>query len=59
MQPKVAMVGIIIRKDGTVPFDDDVHPDVRAHILSHLSSQGHTIAPMHGTKHVRIVDYKV
>lgn len=57
MEQKVA-VGIVIRADGTVPFDDDCSSDVRAHILAHLADKGHTVEPVHGTRHVRIKGWK-
>ncbi len=57
MEQKVA-VGIIIRKDGTVPFDEGVHPDVRTHILAHLAEHGHTLEPVEGTRHFKIKDFK-
>ncbi len=34
-------LGIIIRADGTVSFDADLHPDHKAAILSHLRDSGH------------------
>jgi len=52
--PTPALVGIVVRKDGTVPFDEGCHPDVRAHILRHLADTGHTIAPVADTQHVKI-----
>ncbi len=53
MEQKVA-VGIVIRKDGTVPFDDGVDPAVRAHILAHLTDTGHVYHPVPNTAHVQI-----
>lgn len=58
MEPKKALVGVVIRADGTVPFDDDCHPDVRAAIMVHLADNGHTIEPVKGTRHVKIKDWK-
>jgi len=60
MEKKIA-VGIVIRADGTVPFDDDPSEEaahIRAHILAHLADKGHTVEPIHGTRHVRIKDWK-
>lgn len=34
---------IVIRKDGTVPFDDDVDPDHKATMLGHLLEMGHSV----------------
>lgn len=52
---KPVMIGIVVRKDGTVPFDADVHPDVKAHILAHLVGRGHHVV-FHaetGTHHIK------
>lgn len=43
MTDRTAMVGVIIRADGTVPFDDDCHPHVREAILKHLDAKGHKV----------------
>lgn len=56
MKPKLTMVGIVIRPDGTVPFEDGF--EYRAEVLEHLTNKGHTLEPIHGTKHVRIKDWK-
>lgn len=54
----VQMVGIVIRKDGTVPFDEGFVPAVRDHIAQHLQAQGHYVDSVPGTPHLRIRDYK-
>jgi len=36
-------VAIVMRKDGTVPFDDDVPEDHRAIIMGALVANGHEI----------------
>lgn len=41
-------VGVVIRRDGTVPFDDDVHPAVKAAIHQHLLDEGHTVSEIEG-----------
>lgn len=46
IEPKKQLTGIVIRPDGTVPFDDNVHPDVRAHALLWCMEQGYTVSPM-------------
>lgn len=56
--PQTQLVGIVVKADGTVPFDAHVHPEVRAHILAHLANQGHTIEPIEGTPHIRIKGWK-
>lgn len=58
MEPKKSLVGIVIRADGTVPFDDDCHPHVRAQILQHLTDQGHIYHPVKGTKNIKIQNWK-
>lgn len=66
------LIGVVIRADGTVPFDeipadtpeehrgrierDRAH--VRAEIMAYLIDQGHTVEPIEGTKHVRIRNWK-
>lgn len=37
--------GVVIRADGTVPFDDDLHPDHKNAIVTHLIAMGHTLEP--------------
>lgn len=49
---------VVIRKDGTVPFDDDCPAHVRAATLAYLTDEGHAYEPVHGTKHVRIRNWK-
>lgn len=38
-------LAIVIRKDGTVPFDADVHPIIKQRVLGHIAAAGHTIGP--------------
>jgi hypothetical protein len=57
-EPKKQLTVIVIRADGTVPFDDDYHLDVRANALTWLMDQGHTVSPIHGTKHLKVHDWK-
>lgn len=52
--PQTHLVGIVIKPDGTVPFDHDCHPEVRKHIIAFLADNGNTIVPVDGTNHVRI-----
>lgn len=35
--------GVVVKKDGSVPFDDGVHPDLKTHILGWLAEQGHEL----------------
>jgi len=58
MEPKKQIHALVIRKDGTVPFDDDVPEDHRAHYLAFLADNGHTVEPIEGTRHVRIKGWK-
>jgi hypothetical protein len=53
-----ALLGTVIRKDGTVPFDDDVTDDMRAKHLGMLVLHGHKLEPVEGTKHFKIKDFK-
>lgn len=34
-------LGIVIRADGSVPFDADLHPDHKAAMIAHLQETGH------------------
>ncbi len=52
------MIGMVIRKDGTVPFDEDVPNNVQMHILGTLVAAGHDIHPVKGTKNFKINDWK-
>lgn len=54
----MTQLGIVIRTDGTVPFDDGVHPDVRTKILKALAQQGHVFDDVPGTSHVKIRNWK-
>jgi hypothetical protein len=54
MDPKKIVVGIVIRADGTVPFDDDVPEANKAATLKHLIDEGHSVAPVEGTNHYKI-----
>jgi hypothetical protein len=58
MADQEVMVAVVIRKDGTVPFDDDCHPQVRLHILDHLAEHGHCLEPVVGTRHYKIKDFE-
>lgn len=57
MPENKSLLGVVIRRDGTVPFDDDCHADVRAACLAHLAEQGHAYEPVPHTKHVRIKNW--
>jgi hypothetical protein len=51
--------GIVIRADGSVPFEDDVHPDHKAHMIAHLVSQGHHCEPhRHHKGHFFVKNWK-
>ncbi len=58
MIPDKSMVGVVIRADGTVPFDDDCPDHVRSHILAHLTDVGHTFSKVEDTKHVRLHNWQ-
>jgi hypothetical protein len=51
------LLGIVIRADGTVPFDDAVTEEHRAHTLAWLTDHGHIHAAVPGTRHVKIVHW--
>ena len=60
MTQKQINVGIVIRKDGTVPFDDCTHGGpcdcaaIRSHIRDHLEATGHVVASVPGTQHFKL-----
>ena len=56
-QPSQMKIGIVIRKDGTVPFDPDVLPHVRGQMIAHLIDLGHELETIPGTNHVRIKNW--
>jgi hypothetical protein len=37
-------IGIVIRADGTVPFDDEVQEEHKHAMLGYLLEQGHAVA---------------
>ena len=40
----MAILGpIVVRRDGTVPFDDDLHPDHKAWMIGQLVEAGHNV----------------
>jgi hypothetical protein len=45
------MLGIVVRADGTLPFDKDVSPQVKRAILRHMKASGHHITPKDGHEH--------
>lgn len=49
--------GVVIRADGTVPFDADVPEHHRERTLRWLAEQGHTIKDVPGTRHVQIQNW--
>ena len=58
MEPQNQLFGIVIRADGTVPFDDDCDPAVRAATIAHLMDNGHAVSLVKGTNHAMIADWK-
>jgi len=60
MEPQMQkqLFGIVIRADGTVPFDDDCDPNVRAATIMHLMDNGHAVSLVKGTNHAMITDWK-
>lgn len=53
-----SLTGVVIKADGTVPFDSGCHPAVRAEILAYLTDQGHSYDPIPGTPHIKIRNWK-
>lgn len=53
-QEQEGNIGVVVRPDGSVPFDADVHPTVKKAILQHLVDTGHHIEPIAGTPHYKL-----
>jgi hypothetical protein len=55
MEPTKQAFGYVVRKDGTIPFDDDPnrHPGMKGAILQDLAERGHT-ATHHPEGHISI-----
>ena len=47
MEPNKQAFGYVIRKDGTIPWDDDPdrHPGHKGAVLQDLLERGHTVVP--------------
>lgn len=43
--PGKQITGLVIRADGTIPFDPGCHPQVRANALLWCIDNGHTVGP--------------
>jgi len=52
-------VGTVIRADGTVPFDDGVDEDIKAHILLDLVNKGYTLQLKENGKDYQITNWNV
>ena len=52
-------VAVVVRADGTVPFDAGVDPAVKDHIIRHLIDRGHSVAPIEGTDHYKVAGWHV
>ena len=50
----MAQLGIVIRANGTIPFDEGFHPEHQALVLGHLLSTGHVLE-----KHPETGEWKV
>lgn len=55
---KRALSGMVIKADGTVPFDEDHDPVLRAEIIAHLFDAGHEFERVPGTAHIRLKDWQ-
>lgn len=58
MDPKPQMLGIIIRKDGTVPIDTEVLEHHRAAYRRWIEERGHEYEEVSGSRHFRIKNWK-
>jgi hypothetical protein len=57
VEPTKQMTGIVIRADGTIPFEPGTHPEVKANALLWCMQNGHTVSPIEGG-HLRIHNWK-
>lgn len=48
------LTGIVIKADGSVPFDEGHDPEVRKQIIAHLIDRGMDVERIEGTPHLRI-----
>lgn len=55
---KRQLAGIVIRKDGTVPFDNDVPEHHREQTIRQLAEWGYTLKDVPGTRHVMVQGWK-
>jgi hypothetical protein len=56
--PQPKLTGIVIRADGTVPFDAEVDPAVRAAALVWCMANDYTVSPIKGTSSFKIHNWK-
>jgi hypothetical protein len=54
MNDRPIIHALVIRKDGTVPFDDDYPEGSRENAIAWLNANGHAHDPVPGTRHVKI-----
>lgn len=57
MDPIKQIAAVVIRKDGTVPFDEHVPDHVREHMIRHLAQMGHTIQDVAGSRNVMLAGF--
>lgn len=43
MEPTQQHFAVVIKADGSIPFESDVHPAHKAAMLGHLTMQGHAV----------------
>lgn len=58
IDPKPMIHAVVIRADGTVPFDDSVPEENRLQTIGWLFDQGHAMTIVAGTRHVKITNWK-
>lgn len=53
----MAQLGVVIKRDGTVPFDEGLHPEHQAQILGYLLLEGHQLEKHPDTGLWKIANY--
>jgi hypothetical protein len=51
------LTGIVIKADGTVPFDKDVDPAVKHAAIDWMQANGHDFENVPGTPHLKIKNW--
>lgn len=56
-EPLKKLTGIIVKADGTVPFDKDADPAVKTAALAWMAEHGHDFESVPGTPHLKIKNW--